>query len=729
MKRILIFIILSLIYVNGFNQNTIQKKVAIITDWIIYQGDTLGIYRVNGDTLFTEQGSVLDTIVMGGVNYWTLTGSDIQNNNAGDVYLHGMTRPDSVNIDSLRGTHPGIEITQVDSVLQDLSANTGTDYALATNYLAFKFTASASSNYRTVGLRVKKDGSITNVAAYVQYKIYTDNAGVPGTNLSTGFENLCYGYVTTSYVEYVMQIGGSLLTSGASYWIVIIPNALPSGGNIYFDTQNTGTALAATSTNGSSWTPVNNATGWLKFYYCNEPALEVNAQNYYGIYAYSRNSYGVEAESVFDPGLRGTSINNAGIIGRSTYGIGMYGLSTHENAIQGISTNGVAIAGASTTNNGIDGQTSASNKVGVRGYGATGIGVYGQSGSNFGVQALSTSNYAIYALSPHTTSGVAYLLAYPSTTDFHRVLNITRETTGTPAAGMGGSIDFFVENSSGSDILQGRIGVFSQKVTASSERGAIGFYTKGDNNPPTLKVIIDSTGRVGIGTAAPTYNLEVTGNAYVTTDFRAATVQTPYINAYDFVKSSIVNAYDTLAITADTLIITADPTYIVGNTTVTGTLEVNDTVKCAVMQADQIKDIQTLVTCGYTIPIFVGSHSSPADATTYYFGLIPNTAPSTTAEERKIYIPKAGKITFCSISSNATTAGTDEAWPYYIRLNNSTDYGIDTVSVSANLRQWINSSMNITVAAGDYIEIKSVTPTWATNPAAVSQGGYIYIEQ
>jgi len=132
---------------------------------------------------------------------------------------------------------------------------------------------------------------------------------------------------------------------------------------------------------------------------------------------------------------------------------------------------------------------------------------------------------------------------------------------------------------------------------------------------------------------------------------------------------------------------------------------------------------------GYTLPIFVGSHSAPADATTYYFGPIPNTAPSTTAEERKVYIPKAGKITFCSISSNATTAGTDEAWPYYIRLNNSTDYGIDTVSVSANLRQWINSAMDITVAAGDYIEIKSVTPTWATNPAGVSQGGYLYIEQ
>jgi len=174
---------------------------------------------------------------------------------------------------------------------------------------------------------------------------------------------------------------------------------------------------------------------------------------------------------------------------------------------------------------------------------------------------------------------------------------------------------------------------------------------------------------------------------------------------------------------------------VVGDVNITGGLDLGgnlddaDTVKCAVLQADQIKDIQTLVACGYTIPIFVGSHSSPADATTYYFGPIPNTAPSTTAEERKIYIPKAGTITFCSISSNATTAGTDEAWPYYIRLNNSTDYGIDTVSVSANLRQWINTGLDIDVVAGDYIEIKSVTPTWATNPAGVSQGGYLYIEQ
>lgn len=33
-----------------------------------------------------------------------------------------------------------------------------------------------------------------------------------------------------------------------------------------------------------------------------------------------------------------------------------------------------------------------------------------------------------------------------------------------------------------------------------------------------------------------------------------------------------------------------------------------------------------------------------------------------------------------------------------------------------------------TVTAGDYIEIKGVQPTWATNPLTTIYGGYVYIE-
>jgi len=32
------------------------------------------------------------------------------------------------------------------------------------------------------------------------------------------------------------------------------------------------------------------------------------------------------------------------------------------------------------------------------------------------------------------------------------------------------------------------------------------------------------------------------------------------------------------------------------------------------------------------------------------------------------------------------------------------------------------------MAAGDYFEMKMVCPTWATNPATVNFGGYVFIE-
>jgi hypothetical protein len=119
--------------------------------------------------------------------------------------------------------------------------------------------------------------------------------------------------------------------------------------------------------------------------------------------------------------------------------------------------------------------------------------------------------------------------------------------------------------------------------------------------------------------------------------------------------------------------------------------------------------------------------SSPADAQTVYFGMLPK-APVTTANISKVYVRKAGTIKIAEIYCYSGTAGTAEAWSLYIRKNNTTDYLIATLSVSANERVFSNAALNIAMAAGDYFEIKGVQPTWATNPATTIYGGYIYIE-
>ena len=131
-------------------------------------------------------------------------------------------------------------------------------------------------------------------------------------------------------------------------------------------------------------------------------------------------------------------------------------------------------------------------------------------------------------------------------------------------------------------------------------------------------------------------------------------------------------------------------------------------------------------TTGYTIAVQALT-SSPADAATVYFGRLPK-APVTVAGTSKVYIRHAGRIKVADIYCYSGTAGTAEAWSLYIRLNNTTDTLIQTLSVSANERVFTNSALSIAVNAGDYIEIKGIQPTWATNPATTIYGGYIYIE-
>lgn len=129
---------------------------------------------------------------------------------------------------------------------------------------------------------------------------------------------------------------------------------------------------------------------------------------------------------------------------------------------------------------------------------------------------------------------------------------------------------------------------------------------------------------------------------------------------------------------------------------------------------------------GYTLSVQALT-SSPADAQTIYFGQLPK-APTTTANISKVYIRKAGTIKMAQIYTYSGTAGTGEAWVMNIRLNNTTDTQIASVASATNERIFTNSSLNIAVNAGDYIEIKCVNPTWATNPLTFIAGGYIYIE-
>ena len=112
---------------------------------------------------------------------------------------------------------------------------------------------------------------------------------------------------------------------------------------------------------------------------------------------------------------------------------------------------------------------------------------------------------------------------------------------------------------------------------------------------------------------------------------------------------------------------------------------------------------------------------------TIYFGH-PSRAAAGTAAIHRIYIPQSGTIKSVYIISASATAGTNESWTMSVRLNNASNTSIGSVSAATTTRVWSGTGLNIAVVAGDYIEITTTNPTWATAPGTTSWYGTIYIQ-
>jgi hypothetical protein len=131
----------------------------------------------------------------------------------------------------------------------------------------------------------------------------------------------------------------------------------------------------------------------------------------------------------------------------------------------------------------------------------------------------------------------------------------------------------------------------------------------------------------------------------------------------------------------------------------------------------------------YALNVMAALLAAPADATTYYFGCLAGLAPSTTAALARLYIPKSGKLSKANISWYASgVAGSNESISVYIRVNNATDYLIASKGDTNAFKLFSNNRMTVNVMIGDYVEIKIVCPTWATNPTNLVLGGSLILE-
>lgn len=132
---------------------------------------------------------------------------------------------------------------------------------------------------------------------------------------------------------------------------------------------------------------------------------------------------------------------------------------------------------------------------------------------------------------------------------------------------------------------------------------------------------------------------------------------------------------------------------------------------------------------GYALNFSKGTET-PADATTYYFGSAYNTTGITTAGAAKIYIPKAGTLkSVYMLQRNSGTLGSNETSSIWVRINDTTDYLFSSsIRTDQTVETFSKTDFAIAVVAGDYIEFKWTTPTWATNPTSTRFSGTIYIE-
>lgn len=122
--------------------------------------------------------------------------------------------------------------------------------------------------------------------------------------------------------------------------------------------------------------------------------------------------------------------------------------------------------------------------------------------------------------------------------------------------------------------------------------------------------------------------------------------------------------------------------------------------------------------------------TSLAASTTYYMGAYFNQALTTSATSRRTPIPVSTQIVAFSINAVAAIASSAGNVTVYVRVNNTTDYLL-TSSLDLSLTPTTavgTLATPISITAGDYFEIKVVTPAWATGTTNTSMNVSLYFK-
>lgn len=134
---------------------------------------------------------------------------------------------------------------------------------------------------------------------------------------------------------------------------------------------------------------------------------------------------------------------------------------------------------------------------------------------------------------------------------------------------------------------------------------------------------------------------------------------------------------------------------------------------------------------GYVV-ISQGLTGNPSDSTTYYLAIGFSSAGTTSGNgfaSTRFTVPFSGTIK-AAYGAFTCTAGSSANSTVRIVINNSKNVDISTtVNLNAAEVAFSNAGLNTAVSAGDYFNVRWITPAWTpTNPTNCRVALSIYIE-
>lgn len=246
----------------------------------------------------------------------------------------------SKNYTTAVSTKVGFLVNSSPFLTYDGSVNTGQDETIDHAFEAIKFTTTTTTSAQvdTIRMKVSSISTLVNPQDSFTFKIYSDNAGVPGSQLGgTTATTTRYGYLTAGYSSVYANAFVGSLTAG-TYWFVISYTKAPTGATISMDTKASGSGTHAYSDNGTAWTTEDNKDGYLTIRRSGNhlfqgtnlgggtvlfgsalsgQALDITGNGPSGI--------GGKFTSLDGTGVQGISTNGSGAVGQTSFGIGVFG--------------------------------------------------------------------------------------------------------------------------------------------------------------------------------------------------------------------------------------------------------------------------------------------------------------------------------------------------------------------------------------------------------------------